>query len=197
MPSVEWAIMRAPARAYADLLTGPDQSLSPVAALRRVPVALLLVGATMATSATSVADAAVVLRTTGAWSFAVLIQVLGALVVVSLSPARRVPGPRAFDLLFAANGPWSLWLVAFTTWTMFGSPFGRPIHDAILTLAVPAAWTAYVMFAYCQVVLGSTPRRALWTTALHQGVMWFIGASYFFWAVQGWPRLLAGWPWRQ
>ena len=188
--------MRAPTRAYAALLTGPDRSLSPVAALRRLPVALVLVGATMATTATSVADVAVVFRTTGAWSFVVLTQVLGALAVVSLSPTRRVPMPRAFDLLFAANGPWSLWLVVFTTWTMFGSPFGRPIHGAILTLAVPAAWTAYVVFAYCQVVLGSTPRRAFWTTALHQGAMWLVGASYFFWAVQGWPRLLAGWPFR-
>jgi hypothetical protein len=196
MPSVEWAIMRAPARAYADLIIGPDRSLSPVAALRRALVALVLIGAAMATTATSVADFTVVARTTAAWSFVVLTQILGALVVVSRGPARRVPGPRAFDLLFAANGPWSLWLVTFTTWTMLGSPFGRPVHEALLTLAVPAAWTAYVVFIFCQVVLGSTPRRALWTTALHQSAMWLVGAGYFFWAVQGWPRLLAGWPWR-
>jgi hypothetical protein len=196
MPSVEWAIMRAPSRAYADLLAGPDRFLSSFAALRRVGVALLLVGATMATSATSVADLAVVLRTTGAWSFAVLIQTLAAVVVVGLSPTRRVPRPRAFDLLFAGGGPWLLWLAAFTTWSVLGSPFGRPTHQAMLTLAVPAAWTAYVVFAYCQVVLGHPPRRALWIAGLHQGATWLVGGGFFFWAVQGWPRLLAGWPWR-
>ncbi|HEY6358338.1 MAG TPA: hypothetical protein VIX35_08830 [Vicinamibacterales bacterium] len=195
MSSVEWAIMRAPERAYSRL-TAVEEPLTAAVALRRVVVAALLIGATMATTATSVADAVVVLRTTLAWSFAVAVQVAGALVLVATAGRRRAPAPQAFDLLFAANGPWSLWLIGFTAWTALTSPLGRPLHGAITTLAIPGVWTAYLVLAYCQVVLGETRRVAFWKMAAHQSAMWIVGAGYFFWAVQGWPRLIAWWAWR-
>lgn len=186
--------MRAPERAYARLAAG-GASISAVVALRRVVVAALLIGATMATTATSVADAVVVLRTTLAWSFAVAVQVAGALVLIATAGRRRVPATRAFDLLFAANGPWSLWLIGFTAWTIFTSPLGRPLHHVTATLAIPGVWTGYLVLAYCQVVLGDTRRSAFWKMAAHQSTMWIVGAGYFFWAVQGWPRLMAWWAW--
>jgi hypothetical protein len=190
--SVEWAIMRAPARAYARL-AAHGRPISAAIALRRVAVAALLIGATMATTATSVADAIVVVRTTLAWSFAVGVQVAGALVLVATARRRLVPATRAFDLLFAANGPWSLWLFGFTAWTVFTSPFGRPLHGVMATVAIPGVWTGYLVQAYCQVVLGDTRRVAFWKMAAHQSAMWIVGAGYFFWAVQGWPRLISWW----
>jgi hypothetical protein len=185
--------MRAPERTYLRL-SGDAGSFPAPHAVGRVIVAALLIGATMATTATGVADAVVVLRTTAAWSFAVVIQVLGAAALVATGSRRRVTAARAFDLLFAANGPWSLWLMGFTAWTMLTSPIGRALHEAALTLAVPGVWTAYVVFAYCRVVLGETRDSALRKTAIHQSAMWIVGTGYFFWAVQGWPRIL-GWWW--
>jgi hypothetical protein len=192
VPSVEWALMRAPERTYVRLVAGAA-GFPPALALGRVIVAALLIGAAMATTATGVADAVVVLRTTLAWSFVVIVQVVGASALVASGSQRRVTSARAFDLLFAANGPWSLWLVGFTTWTLCTSPLARPLHLALLTLVVPGAWTAYVVFAYCHVVLGETRRVAWRKAAVHQSAMWIVGSGYFFWAVQGWPRVVGWW----
>ena len=190
--SVEWAVMRAPERTYVRLVRG-TASIPPALALGRVMVTALLIGAAMATTATGVADAVVVLRTTLAWSFAVVVQVAGASALVASGSERRVMAVRAFDLLFAANGPWSLWLVGFTTWALVTNPLGRNLHWVALTVAVPGAWTGYLVFAYCHVVLGET-RHAAWRKAtVHQSAMWIVGAGYFFWAVQGWPRLVGWW----
>lgn len=190
--------MRTPERTYLRLVGGAA-SIPPSHVLGRVIVTALLIGATMATTATGVADAVVVLRTTLAWSFAVVVQVVGASALVASGSERRVMAARAFDLLFAANGPWSLWLVAFTTWTLVTNPLGRNLHWVLLTVAVPGVWTAYLVFAYCHVVLGES-RQAAWRKAsVHQSAMWIVGAGYFFWAVQGWPRLVgvwSSWGWR-
>jgi hypothetical protein len=190
--SVEWDVMRAPERTYRRLTAGAA-STPRAHGFGRVIVAALLVGAAMATTATGVADAVVVLRTTMAWSFVVVAQVVGASALVASGAERRVTAGRAFDLLFAANGPWSLWLIGFTTWTMFTSPAGRQLHAAALTLVVPGAWTAYLVFAHCRVVLGETHEAALRKAAIHQSAMWIVGAGYFWWAVQGWPRLVGWW----
>jgi hypothetical protein len=190
--SVEWAVMVAPERAYLRLTTGAA-SIPLAHVLGRVVVTALLIGAAMTTTATGVADAVVVWRTTLAWSFAVVVQVLGASALVASGARRGVTAARAFDLLFAANGPWSLWLMGFTTWTMFTSPLSRDLHWAVPTVAVPGVWTAYLVFAYCHVVLGET-RQAAWRKAtVHQSAMWVVGLGYFFWAVQGWPRLVGWW----
>jgi hypothetical protein len=196
--SVEWAVMRAPERTYSRLSTGAG-SIPRAQVLGRVVVTALLIGAAMATTATGVADAVVVLRTTVAWSFAVVAQVVGASALVASGAQRRVTAARAFDLLFAANGPWSLWLIGFTAWIMFTNPAGRPLHAAELTLVVPGAWTAYLVFAHCRVVLGETREAAMRKAAIHQAAMWIVGAGYFWWAVQGWPRLIGwwdSWSWR-
>jgi len=192
--SVEWALMCAPERTYVRLVEGAA-SVSPALVLGRVIVAALLIGAAMATTATGSADAVVVLRTTMAWSFAAVVQVVGACALVASGSQRRVTAARAFDLLFAANGPWSLWLTGFTCWTVLTSPLGRPLHTAALTLAIPGVWTAYLVFGYCRVVLGET-RHVAWRKAtVHQSAMWIVGMSYFFWAVQGWPRVVGWWGW--
>jgi hypothetical protein len=190
--SAEWAVMRAPERAYVRL-SADESSIAPPYVLRRVAVTALLLGATMAITATGVADAVVVLRTTMAWSFAVLTQAVGASALVASGSQRRVTAARAFDLLFAANGPWSLWLIGFTIWTLVTSPLGRPLHWAALTVALPGVWTAYLVFAYCHVVLGETRPVAWRKAAVHQSAMWIVGAGYFFWAVQGWPRVVGWW----
>jgi hypothetical protein len=192
--SVEWAIMRAPARAYAEL-TAASPGATMTSTIGRPLVAALVIGAAMATTASDVLDGAF-LRTTLAWSFAVLVQVAAATALVSSAPARAVSRGRAFDLLFAANGPWMLWLAAFTLWTETTTPLGRPLHSVTISLLVPGIWTAILVHRYCRIVLGATPTKALLRTAAHQSAIWLFGSAYFFWAVQGWPRIvgiLTGW----
>jgi hypothetical protein len=190
--SVEWNIMRAPTRAYSNLVAhGPGSAV--VSALGRPVVVALLIGATMATSATEVADAATVTRATLAWAFVVLTQVAGAAVLLATARHCVVSRARAFDLLFAANGPWSCWLIGFTLWTQVTSPIGRSLHAVPWTLLPAAAWTAWLIYAYCRVVLGDSVRAARWRTGVHQAAMWGVGLAYFFWAVQGWPRLIGWW----
>lgn len=188
MRSLEWAIMWSPRRAYADAVAHASAS-SRVSAIGRVILAALILGTTMATTITLVADAVVVTRTSLAWSFAILTQVAGAIALVASSPRRRVGAIRAFDLLLAASGPWTLWLAGFTWWIVT-NPRGVELHGAIVTVLMPAAWTTCLVFVYCREVLSHSTRAAIVRTSLHQVAMWTIGAGYFFWAVQGWPRLI-------
>jgi glucose dehydrogenase len=144
----------------------------------------------MATTITLVADAIVVLRASLTWSFAIAAQVVAAIALVASSPRRRVGAVRAFDLLWAASGPWTLWLAGFTWWIAGSSPRDVELHRALPTVVMPAAWTTCLVFAYCREVLSHSTRAAVVRTSLHQAAMWAVGASYFFWAVQGWPRLI-------
>ena len=181
--------MWTPRRAYADAVARLSRD-SLVSAIGRVLVVALVLGATMATTLTLVADAVVVLRASLTWSFAIVVQVLGATLLVASSPRRRVGVVRAFDLLWAASGPWTLWLAAFTWWVATNARRGLELHGVIPTLVMPAAWTTYLIFVYCREVLDQTTARAIAQTSIHQAAMWAVGAGYFFWAVQGWPRLI-------
>ena len=166
-----------------------------MSAVGRPIVAALVIGAAMTTAASDALDLAFV-RTTLAWSLAVVVQiVIGAALIVS-APLPRVSRVRAFDLLCAANGPWMLWLAGFTLWTQVTTPLGRPLHETTISLAAPGVWTAILVYRYCRVVLGATPAEAAWRTVAHQSAIWLVGCAFFFWAVQGWPRVLGilnGW----
>lgn len=189
MRSLEWAIMWTPRRAYADAVARLSRS-SVVSAAGRVIVASLILGATMATTITLVADSVVVLRAALTWSFAIVVQIAAAVVLVASSPRRRVGGVRAFDLLWAASGPWTLWLAGFTAWVAASRAGALELHQAIVTLVMPGAWTTYLVFVCCREVLNHSTPAALTRAAIHQAFIWLVGAGYFFWAVQGWPRLI-------
>ena len=180
--------MWSPRRAYADAIA--RTSGAPASAIGRVVVAALVLGTTMATTLTLVADTVVVVRASIWWSFAIAVQVAAAVALVASSPGRRVGAVRAFDLHFAASGPWTLWLAGFTWWIVT-SPRGLELHQAIPTVLMPAAWTTCLVYVYCREVLGHSTRAAIVRTSIHQTAMWAIGAGYFFWAVQGWPRLIS------
>jgi hypothetical protein len=192
--SVEWAVMRSPARAY-EALTASSPEPQLLSTIGRPIVAAMVIGAAMTVSASDSLDGAFP-RATIAWSFAVVLQAVAGLVLIASAPEPRVSRGRALDLLFAANGPWMLWLAGFTLWTELTPVFGRPVHTALWSLLVPGAWTALLMYRYCRSVLGVTGAGARRRTILHQSATWLLFAAYFFWAVQGWPRvigILAGW----
>jgi hypothetical protein len=189
MRSLEWAVLWAPRRTYAAAVAQVPQA-SPTSAVGRVLVAAVILGATMATTTTLVADAVVVARASLTWSFAIAVQIVAALVLVASGPDRRVTSLRAFDLLWATSGPWTLWLAGFTWWVASQAPRALELHGVIPSLVMPAAWTTCLVFAYCREVLNLPTREAMVRTACHQAALWAVGTGYFFWAVQGWPRLI-------
>lgn len=191
MTSAELSLLRSPRHGYASLVTRSSQ-LSWPAALRRPLLVAVVLGATMVTTATNIVDLGMLARTTLVWSWVTVVQGLGAAVLLA-SGRHRVSAARAFDLLFAANAPWTLWMVALTAWTGMTSPIGRLQHLLFPSTVIPGAYAAWILYGFCREVLGDTRGPAIRKVLLHQAAMWGIGILYFAWAVQVWPRAVGIW----
>ena len=78
-----------------------------------VPLLLaLLLGIVTSVATTGRVVASLLLSQTVCWSFVPALQLVRGSLLIASAPRRRVTFPRAVELLFAAHGPWSLWLVA-------------------------------------------------------------------------------------
>jgi hypothetical protein len=186
--SPELRIMLRPALAYEALLAAPPHG--PFLALRRPALVALVIGTAIAVSATGRVTAWLVLDLALCWSFAPLLQVATAAVLLR-SPLSRVGTGVRMDLWFAGHGPWSLWLLAVAV-CYASFPATRRIEYPILATAiVPAAWTAIIGTAFCRTILLDTPARAWARVALHQAVTWTIVFGYITLASQLWPRFLS------
>jgi hypothetical protein len=84
--------------------------------------------------------------------------------LVSSAPPRSIGRARAVELMFAAHGPWSLWLVAVAVVELLTPAMTTVIASAI----VPLAWTALLLQAFCREVLGLSPRQARSRVFAHQ-----------------------------
>lgn len=98
------------------------------------------------------------------WSFVPLLQCVTASALIGASPGRRVTFGRAFELLFAAHGPWSAWLIAVAAMQLLLPSQ----YLVILTAALPAAWTALMLAAFGREVLGLSPWAARFRVVAHQ-----------------------------
>jgi hypothetical protein len=122
------------------------------------------------------------------WSFAVLLQSLVGLAIITSAPARKIGVLPSLDLWFAGHVPYSLWmLVAFGLTAMETRANMRLV---VLSAVVPAIWTAVVVTAFCQTVLDTTASGARWRAAAHFVSIWAITLSYIAWASGGWFQLL-------
>lgn len=159
-----------------------------VVALRQPALAAMVLGVSIAISATGHVSPALVLSTTLCWSFAVVLQAAAALLLIA-SPARDTVGRvRAFDLFFAGHAPWSLWLLAVAAWAP--STPDRSLAPIVASAIVPVALTVRIVYAFFVEVLQLQPREALLRTAAHQAVIWITVAVLFGTAVQIVPRAL-------
>src|SRR5437763_4035347 len=131
--SPELGLLVAPRRTYAALASSAP--LSAVAALRRPLLAALVIGASVAISATGRVTPALVLSTTVMWSYIVLLQLAIALPLLAAGARRTVGLARAVDLFFAGHAPWSLFALAAAAWVP--SPLGRPLWPLAAAIAVP------------------------------------------------------------
>jgi hypothetical protein len=140
----------------------------PVMALKRVTIDLLVFSAL-------------------SFAFVVLIQLLvGAAIIVS-ARSRRVSVPRAVDLWFAGHVPYSLWLLAASA-SFSVLPYVS--LDALIALAaLPAAWTAVIVAAFCRQVLGTGTAEARWRAMVHFVVIWAIAFEVVALSAGGWFQI--------
>lgn len=182
--------MLAPRRAYAAY--APAHARRGIwIALRRPLFVALLLGVTIAMTATHTVAAPVVVSLTICWSAAVLIQLATALVVVGPRSRRSMPLSRALDLFFLGHAPWSLWLLAvgaMATWM----PERMDALITVLTMLVPAALTTRIVAAFSAVALGAGRRAAVTRAALHHAITWMAIIAIVAAAIALWPRILGG-----
>jgi hypothetical protein len=187
--STEVRVALAPLDTYSRL-TLPEEQVPWLAAFARPAFVALLIGSVVAISSTGRVTLGLVAGVALCWSVVPALQMaIGALVIAS-ARGRGVAMPHALDLLFAGHLPWSVWLLVAAAWVTFsGVPFafGRTLA---LSLLVPAAWTARIVFAFCRTVLGDTARGALLRTVAHQTIVWIVGLAYVVLAGGVWPRIL-------
>jgi len=188
----ELRLIAAPRSTYARLARQPSP-VGAVTALRRPLLAAMVLGTSIAMAATGHVTPALVLSTTLAWAFVVVIQIGLALLLIA-GPARRTVGvPRALDLFFASHAPWSLWLLAAAC---APAPFGRPLVPLLLIAAlVPMVLTPRIIAAFFREVLELVPTEAVIRTAAHQVLTWGLFVALYGTAVAIRPRIVAWLAW--
>jgi hypothetical protein len=184
----ELRLIVAPARTYA-LLARQPSPVGPFLALRRPLLAAVVLGVSIAIAATRHVTPALVLNTTIAWSFVVVLQIVIALLLIA-GPSRRSVGvPRALDLFFASHAPWSFFLLGAAA---LPAPLGRPLAPVLLLAVVAFALTVRAIAAFFREVLHLDSRRALVRTVLHQAITWTAFVVLYGSAVALRPRIV-GW----
>jgi hypothetical protein len=187
----ELRLMVAPAITYA-VLARQSSPVGPITALRRPLLAAIVLGVSIAISGTGHVTPALVLRTTVAWSFVVVLQIAIALAVIA-APARRTVGvPRALDLFFASHAPWSIF---FLIAVLLPPPVGGSTPALLALTVIPIGLTARAIAAYFREVLRLDRRRARRLTIVHQAITWTVFVVLFGSVVALRPRIveLLGW----
>lgn len=188
--STELRLMLAPAREY-ERLARAARPGTVRGALARPALAHAILAAAVTIAATSSAEALTILSVGVCWIFVPGIQAGTAFLLVRPARVARVDALRAFELLSLAHGPWSLWMLAAAA-VALAAPDIVSLFVILATALAPSAWTAVLMRACCERVLGLDRRRAIGWTLGHQCVTWSIIVAYLAAATQLWPRVLGG-----
>ena len=150
---------------------------------------LLLFGALVAITATGHITLGLMFHITLSWSFLIAWQALAGGVIILPAHNRRVSLSRAFELLFLAYVPWSLYALTMTALAIVAEP-NLPILVVALTGIAPLAWTSVLVAGFCRTVLGKTAADARRLTLVHQLVIWGGTLAYVWFAVGGWTPIL-------
>jgi hypothetical protein len=187
--SPEIRVMVSPVRAYATYAPSLTQSGLWIAIRRPLFVALIQ-GVAISMVATRTVALPVVLGATACWTMAAVVQLLAAAPLLAAAHRRGVNLTRAIDLLFLGHAPWSLWLLAAAAVMTWGAQSSGLPWIVILTMVVPAAITARIVYAFSRGVLAMERRAALRHAALHQTIIWSAFVAFIAAAVALWPRIL-------
>jgi hypothetical protein len=180
--------MSAPSGAYRSLASGHRASLA--GALKRPLLVAIILGTCVCIYAVHRVTLGLALSAVLTWSFAVVVQILAAAALVASSTRRTVSAPAAVDLFFMGHAPWSLWLIAVSAWAAWLPHPARMDYIVLATAAIPIAWTAVIVLAFCREILNYAPRPAVIRTLFHQFLIWTFTGVYIAVVVQLWPRIL-------
>jgi len=169
--SPELRLIVAPRATYASLVRA-GRPLPAIAALRRPLLVAVVIGISLAISATGQVTPALVLSTTIAWSYIVLLQLAIALAFVVPAAPRTVGLARAIDLFFTGHAPWSLFALFVAAWGP--SSAGHTIWPVAAVACAAMAATPRIVAAFFGEVL-AMDRRAAWRMTIgHQALTWFV-----------------------
>lgn len=155
--------------------------------LRRPLVVALIIGTAVPIMAVQRVTLALLLASTLSFIFMVAIQMVVGAALIATVPSRRLSIARALDLWFAGHAPYSLWLLTVAA-VFAGLPFAS-LDGLIMLAALPAAWTAVIVAAFCRNVLGTGTAGARWRAAAHFLVMWAIGLELVALSAGGWFQI--------
>jgi hypothetical protein len=159
-------------------------------ALERPALVAVIVGTAVTLSSAERVPIGLVAMGILCWSFVPALQLLVGAIVSALAPARPSTMARSIELLFMAQLPWSLWVLAMTGMATFTS-LALPLAVQVLSLLIPGVWTSLIVSAFCRAGLGCTAPRARWLTAVHQTMTWTLFFGYVFLVSGIWARILA------
>jgi hypothetical protein len=186
---IDLRLALAPLDTYREL-TAERADGSWLRALERPALVAVIVGTSITLSAAGRVPLGLVLMGILCWSFVPALQLLLGAMVSGIARTRSISMARSLELLFIAQLPWSLWVLAMTGLFRF-SPVRPGLVVQVLSLLVPGVWTAVIVSAFCQAALGCTKRRARLLTAVHQAMMWTIFFTYVLLVSGFWARILA------
>ena len=180
--SSEVRVLLGPAAAFRELRQ--DQRAGPWVLLRRPLLLAFAMGCTVSLQASGRLSARLIVD--GAVSFAfVPVFELAALVAVYRRRPRGMPFARAADLLFTANAPWLVWLIAFDALRCLQSPAQATAPSVPLTwilaasLILTAVWSAYIDLHFFRDVLPRPAGSAVPDLILQRAIGWSCGLVYF------------------
>ena len=190
-PAVIWSaqllIAISPERTFARLVA--NAAAAPArSVLARLAGVLFTIAIVVPVMAVQRVDASLVATAALSWSFVLVIQIAVAVGVILSSPTRRASLLHAVDLWFAGSLPYSVWMLIVAAI----ATNSRLVDPAFLFAAalVPAAWTAWIVAAFCRTVLNTDRKGARRRAAAHQVIVWTIALTYAALFSGGWSQVV-------
>ena len=186
MLSTEIHVALHPDSTYRSLVDA-DEPVTAWRMLRRPAVVLVVIGTAVPIMAVQRITLTLLAESMVSFGFTVAIQLMVGAIIVASAGSRQVSFPRALDLWFAGHAPYSLWLL--TVAAVFASrPYGS-LDGLIVLAAIPAAWTAVIVAAFCRQVLGTRSAGARWRAAAHFVLIWAIVFELMALSAGGWFQI--------
>ena len=186
MLATEVHIALSPDSTYRALVTD-DERVAAWRMLRRPLVVLIVIATAVPIMAVQRITLGLLASSIASFGFVVLIQMVVGAALIASARSRRAALPRALDLWFAGHVPYSLWLL--TVAAAFSVAPWASLDLFIALAAIPAAWTAVIVAAFCRQVLGSSTAGARWRAAAHFIVMWAIALELVALSAGGWFQI--------
>jgi hypothetical protein len=155
--------------------------------LRRPALVALVIGTAVPIMAVQRVTLGLIAASIASFGFVVAIQAAVGATIIASARSRRVTISRGLDLWFAGHFPYSVCLLLAAAG--FAALPAASLDLLIVLAAVPAAWTAVIVAAFCRQALGTSGAGARWRAAAHFLVIWGIGFELVALSAGGWFQI--------